>query len=50
MAAKKDLKLMSGGTMFLLLLIALGAVAAVLRLSQGLGATTNLNDSFPWGL
>jgi len=50
MAAKKDLKLMSGGTMLLLLLIALGAVAAVLRLSQGLGATTGLNDTVPWGL
>ncbi len=50
MAAKKDLKLMSGGTMILLFLIALGVVAAALRLSKGLGATTGLNDTFPWGL
>lgn len=27
-----------------------GAYSAVLRFSQGLGAATNLNDSFPWGL
>lgn len=50
MADTKDLKLMSGGTVVLLLLIAVGAVGAFLRLTQGLGATTGLNDSFPWGL
>lgn len=27
-----------------------GAYSAVLRFSQGLGAATNLSDSFPWGL
>lgn len=27
-----------------------GAVAAALRFSRGLGATTNLSDAFPWGL
>jgi Ni/Fe-hydrogenase subunit HybB-like protein len=27
-----------------------GAYAAILRFSRGLGATTNLSDSFPWGL
>ncbi len=27
-----------------------GAVATVLRFSEGLGATTNLSDAFPWGL
>lgn len=27
-----------------------GLVLAILRLVQGLGATTNLNDSYPWGL
>jgi len=50
MAENKDLKLMSGGTVILLLLIAAGAVGAFLRLTQGLGATTGLNDSYPWGL
>ncbi len=50
MAENRDIKLMSGGTVVLLLLIAVGAVAAFMRLTQGLGATTNLNDAFPWGL
>jgi Ni/Fe-hydrogenase subunit HybB-like protein len=50
MAEKQNAKLMSGGTLVLVALMALGAVAALLRLSKGLGATTGLNDSFPWGL
>jgi len=33
-----------------LVLIATGTVAAILRYSRGLGATTNLSDRFPWGL
>jgi len=33
-----------------LILIATGAVAAVLRITRGLGASTNLSDQFPWGL
>jgi Ni/Fe-hydrogenase subunit HybB-like protein len=33
-----------------LALIATGTVAAVLRFTQGLGATTHLSDGFPWGL
>ena len=49
MAEKQKAKLMSGGTVVLVFLMALGAVAAFLRLSQGLGATTGLNDAFPWG-
>src|SRR5512141_284162 len=32
------------------ILIALGAIGAASRLVFGLGATTNLNDSYPWGL
>jgi Ni/Fe-hydrogenase subunit HybB-like protein len=34
---------------FIALLVALGFVT-VLRFTQGLGATTNLSDRFPWGL
>ncbi len=34
----------------LLIIFALGALATLLRFSRGLGATTNLSDSFPWGL
>ncbi len=32
------------------LLIVAGVIAAVLRFTLGLGATTNLSDQFPWGL
>lgn len=38
------------GTLVLVGLVALGVVAAVLRYSQGLGASTNLTDRIPWGL
>ncbi len=38
------------GTLILFGLVALGVVAAVLRYSQGLGATTNLRDDVSWGL
>ncbi len=34
---------------FVVVLLALGVVT-VLRFTQGLGATTNLSDEFPWGL
>lgn len=44
------IKLMTPFTVFLLLVIGLGAVLAVYRLVNGLGAATNLNDDFPWGL
>jgi Ni/Fe-hydrogenase subunit HybB-like protein len=36
--------------LFLYVLLAAGAVAAIARLVLGLGATTNLNDGYPWGL
>jgi Ni/Fe-hydrogenase subunit HybB-like protein len=32
------------------LLITTGVIAAILRFTLGLGATTNLSDEFPWGL
>ena len=33
-----------------LIVVALGAVATLLRYTQGLGASTNLSDRFPWGV
>lgn len=33
-----------------LLILAIGAVAGLYRLAFGLGAATNLNDGYPWGL
>ena len=35
---------------FLIILTAVGAVAALARFVFGLGVTTNLNDTYPWGL
>lgn len=34
----------------LIVLVTAGALAALARFGFGLGATTNLNDSYPWGL
>lgn len=39
-----------GHTAILKLVLVLGAVGAAARLLFGLGATTNLNDGYPWGL
>ncbi len=41
---------MGVGRLFLYVLVAAGGIAAVARLVLGLGATTNLNDGYPWGL
>ena len=38
------------GRAFLYLLVGLGTLAAFARFAFGLGATTNLNDGYPWGL
>jgi len=38
------------GRAFLLLLGGAGTIAAVARFALGLGAVTNLNDGYPWGL
>jgi Ni/Fe-hydrogenase subunit HybB-like protein len=37
-------------TVLFILLIALGGIVIAYRLMYGLGAATNLNDRFPWGL
>ncbi len=42
--------LFSFGTLIVLVLIGLGAIAAFYRFSHGLGASTDLKDNFPWGL
>jgi len=38
------------GRAILYLILMLGAISALARLFFGLGATTNLNDAYPWGL
>lgn len=45
-----EIKLMTPFTVLLILVIAVGVVLSVYRLVNGLGAATNLNDDFPWGL
>ena len=35
---------------FLIVLVSLAALASMVRFIFGLGVTTNLNDTFPWGL
>lgn len=35
---------------FMIVLVALGAMATLVRFIFGLGVTTNLNDTYPWGL
>lgn len=46
----REIKMMTPFTVGLLLVMALGFAVSIYRLSAGLGATTNLNDDFPWGL
>ncbi len=38
------------GRAVLYVILVLGLISAVIRLFFGLGATTNLNDAYPWGL
>jgi Ni/Fe-hydrogenase subunit HybB-like protein len=45
-----EIKMMTPFTVGLLLVMGLGLVVAIYRLYAGLGASTNLNDDFPWGL
>src|SRR6185436_6442952 len=43
-------ELMTPFNWVLLLLMAFGAVTFVARFALGLGASTNLSDTYPWGL
>jgi len=46
----KNPSLFSGGTILLLVLMAIGGAVTIYRLANGLGAATNLSDEYPWGL
>ncbi|MCF6290153.1 MAG: Ni/Fe-hydrogenase cytochrome b subunit [Desulfobacterales bacterium] len=50
MTSDHEIKTWNLNTAWLLLFIIIGGAVALYRLSQGLGAATNLNDSYPWGL
>ena len=47
---QKEIKLFTPTTVVLLIIMALGGLAAIYRLFFGLGASTHLNDTWPWGL
>lgn len=47
---KKDLSVFSIGTLILLAVIAYGAYSAYSRFTYGLGPSTNLSDTVPWGI
>ncbi len=47
---QSEIKTWTPGTVLVVVLMALGGAAATYRLGAGLGATTNLGDSFPWGM
>ena len=49
-AIGKEVKSYHWFVQLMLLLVLVGAAAAVYRFVFGLGATTNLNDRYPWGL
>ena len=49
-AAPVDNKLFTPGVMVLVALMFIGFVFAAARFLFGLGAVTNLNNQFPWGL
>jgi len=47
---QSDIKTWTPATVVLGVIMAAGVFAAIYRLKAGLGASTSLNDSFPWGL
>ena len=50
MKAHSEIKMWTPSTIVFVLLIVLGGFVIAYRLAAGLGAATNLNDRFPWGL
>ncbi len=50
MESEHEIKMWTPTTVILLLIMAAGAAILIYRLIAGLGAVTNLNDRFPWGI
>lgn len=50
MKSHSEIRMWTPSTIVFVLLIALGGLVILYRLLYGLGAATNLNDRFPWGL
>lgn len=50
MSSDHEIKMWTPNTVGLVLFIMVGLVAVLYRLANGLGAATNLNNTYPWGL
>lgn len=50
MKSQHEIKMWTPATVVMFLFMLAGAAILFLRLTKGLGAVTNLNDRFPWGL
>ncbi|MDH4232929.1 MAG: polysulfide reductase NrfD [Nitrospirota bacterium] len=50
MKSQHEIKMWTPTTVVLFLIMAAGVAIIIYRLMAGLGAVTNLNDRFPWGL
>lgn len=50
MKSQHEIKMWTPFTLLLVLFMLAGGALLVIRLVKGLGAVTNLNDRFPWGL
>jgi Ni/Fe-hydrogenase subunit HybB-like protein len=49
MSSEHEIKMWTPNTVVLFLFIIIGTAVAIYRLSKGLGASTNMNDMYPWG-
>lgn len=49
MSSEREIKMWTPNTVVLFLFIIIGAAVAIYRLAKGLGASTNMNDMYPWG-
>src|SRR5512143_2226512 len=50
MKSEHEIKMWTPTTVVMFLIMLLGGAILLVRLFKGLGAVTNLNDRFPWGL
>jgi len=47
---KQDIKMMTPITILLMLIVLAGGIEVIYRMTSGLGASSGMNDDFPWGL
>ena len=50
MSSDQEIKMWTPNTVVLLLLIIVGLGVSLFRMTKGLGAATNMNDMYPWGI